>query len=62
MDIGLHDHPEQGPVDAPARLQQRGEERAFPELGKVQLDLASLGGQQPRAEPLRWVVRLAERS
>jgi hypothetical protein len=59
MDIGLHDHPEQGSVDAPARLQQRGEERAFPELGNVQLDIASLGGQQPRAGTV--AVRCATR-
>jgi hypothetical protein len=45
--IGLHDHRQQGPVDAPARLQQHREERAFPELGNVQLDIAGLGRQQP---------------
>jgi hypothetical protein len=32
MHIGLHDHRQQGPVDAAARLQQRREERPFPQL------------------------------
>jgi hypothetical protein len=47
--IGLHDHRQQGPVDPPARLQQRREERALAQLGDAQLDVAGLGRQQPRA-------------
>jgi hypothetical protein len=44
--VGLHDHGEQGPVDAPAPLQDGGEEAPPPQLGDPQLHVAGLGGQQ----------------
>ena len=44
--VGLHDHGEQGPVDAPAPLQDRGEEAALAQLGDLQVDVAGLGGEQ----------------
>jgi hypothetical protein len=47
--IGLHDHRQQGPVDPASGLQQRREERALPELGDAQFDIAGLGRQQPRS-------------
>jgi hypothetical protein len=47
--IGLHHHRQHGPVDAAARLQQRGEERSLPQLGDLELDIAGLGRQQPGA-------------
>jgi hypothetical protein len=47
--VGLHHHRQQGPVDAPARLQQRREERALPQFRDAQLHITSLGRQQPRA-------------
>jgi hypothetical protein len=49
MHVGLHDDGQQGPVDAAARLQQRREERALPQLGDAQLHITGLGRQQPRA-------------
>jgi hypothetical protein len=45
--VGLHDHRQQGPVDPAARFQQGGKERALPQLGDAQLDIAGLGRQQP---------------
>jgi hypothetical protein len=50
--IGLHDHRQQGPVDAPTGLQQRREERPLSEFGDAQLDVAGLGRQQPRSGPV----------
>jgi hypothetical protein len=47
--IGLHDHRQQGPVDAAARLQQRREEGTLSQLGDLELDIAGLGRQQPGA-------------
>ena len=49
VDVGLHDHRPQRPVDAPPRLQQGREEAALAELGDVQLDVARLGRQQAGA-------------
>jgi hypothetical protein len=49
LDIDLHHHRQQRPIDPPARLQQRGEERPLPQLGDRQLDVAGLGRQQPLA-------------
>lgn len=49
VDIGLHDDRPEGPVDAPAGVEQGREERARPELGDAQLDVARLGGQEPAA-------------
>jgi len=49
VDIGLHDHGEQSPVDAAAPLQKAGEERALPQLGDGQLHVAGWRRQQPRA-------------
>jgi hypothetical protein len=40
------------PVDAPAGLQQRREERALPQLGDLELHIAGLGRQQPGASPV----------
>ena len=47
MDVGLHHHRPQGPVDAAAGLEEGGEEAALAELGDVELDVAGLGGEQP---------------
>jgi hypothetical protein len=47
VDVGLHDHRPEGPVDPPPRLQQRREERAGAELGDAQLDVAGLGREEP---------------
>ncbi len=47
--VGLHDHRPQGPVYAPAWLQQGGEERAGPQLGDAQVDVAGLGGHEASA-------------
>ena len=49
MDVGLHDHGPERPVDAPARLEQGREEGALAELGDVQLDIAGLGREQAAA-------------
>jgi hypothetical protein len=49
VDIGLHDHRPQCPVDATAGFEQRGEEGALAQLGDVQLDVAGLGREQPAA-------------
>ena len=46
VDVGLHDDRPEGLVDAPPRLQQRGEEAALPKLGDVQLDVARLRAEQ----------------
>ena len=45
-----------------ARLAQGREERAGPELGDAQLDVAGLGAEEPPRLPLRWVVRPSVRS
>lgn len=55
-----HHHGEQGPVDPPTPLQQRGEERPGPHLGDLQVQVDGLGGQQPVTVPLRQVVRRSE--
>jgi hypothetical protein len=48
MDMGLyHDCPE-GSIDPPARLQERGEERARSGQGHVQLDVTGLGAEKAR--------------
>jgi hypothetical protein len=47
--IGLHHDRQQRPVDATAGLQQRREERAFPQFRDAQLDITGLGRQQPGA-------------
>jgi hypothetical protein len=49
VDEGLHDHGPQGAVDAPARLEERGEERALAQLGDVQLDVTGLGREEAAA-------------
>jgi hypothetical protein len=49
MHVGLHHDRPQGPVDAPAWLQQRGEERARSQLGDPQLEVAGFGREQPLA-------------
>ena len=46
MDVGLHHHRPQGPVDATAWLQQRGEERPVAQLWDLELQIAGLGGQK----------------
>jgi hypothetical protein len=45
--VGLHDHGEQGPVDAPAPLEEGGEEAAGSQLGDPQLDVPGGGRQDP---------------
>jgi hypothetical protein len=47
--VGLHHDRPQGTVDAPARLQERGEERSGAQLGDPQLQIAGLGREQPVA-------------
>ena len=54
-DVGLHDDRVQGPVDAPARLEHRRQQRALAQLGDPQLDVAGLGGQQPRPVPVALI-------
>ena len=54
-DVGLHDDRVQGPVDAPARLEHRRQQRAFAQLGDPQLDVSGLGGQQPRPVPVALI-------
>ena len=46
VDVGLHHHREQGPVDAPAPLEDGGEERSLPQLGDLELHIPGLRGQQ----------------
>ena len=41
--VGLHDDRPEGPVDAPARFEQRREEGALPELGDAQVEVTGLG-------------------
>jgi hypothetical protein len=48
VDVGLHHHRQQRPVDPAAGLQQGGEEGALAQLGDLELDIARLGRQQPR--------------
>src|SRR5918994_863279 len=48
VDVGLHHHREQGPVDPPAPLQQRREARPSAQLRDLQLDITSRCRQQPR--------------
>ena len=43
VDVGLHDHGVEGLVDAPAGLEDGGEEAALAELGDGQLHVAGLG-------------------
>ena len=60
--VGLHHHREQRPVDAPAPLQQRREERALPQL-RISSSTSPAGVDNSRARcPLRWVVRVSVRS
>ncbi len=55
VDVGLHHHREQGPVDASAPLQQRREERPGPQLGDLQLEVPCGSGQQARPVPVALV-------
>jgi hypothetical protein len=52
VDVGLHDHGEQGPVDPPPPFQQGREERALAELRDLQLQVAGLGRQRPGPVPV----------
>jgi hypothetical protein len=49
VDVGLHHHHVQGMIDAAAGLEDDREERALPQLGYPQVDIAGLGRQLPRA-------------
>ena len=49
VQIRLHDHGEQGLVDATATLQQGREERALPQLRNRKLQIAGVCGQRPQA-------------
>jgi len=40
--VGLHDHCEESPVDAPAPLEHRGEQAAPAQLGDVQFNVTRL--------------------
>ena len=57
MDVGLDDHCEQRPVDAPPPFQDGREEASRAQLGDLEIDVAGLGRQQPIPAPLRHVVR-----
>ena len=48
MDIGLHDDGVEGLVDAPAGLEDGGEEAAAAQFGDGQLHVAGLGGERAR--------------
>lgn len=54
MDVDLHDHRVQGLIDPPPRRQDAREERPGPQLGHRQLDVAGVGGQQPRPGPVAF--------
>ena len=58
VDVGLHHDRPQRPVDATARLEQRGEERPVAELWDLQLQIAGLGGQKA----LAGAVAMGDRS
>ncbi len=62
MDEGLHDDRPQGPVDAPAGLEQSGEEAALAELGDGQPTSPALVDSTRERLPLRWVARVSVRS
>jgi hypothetical protein len=47
VDVGLHDHGEQGTVDPAPTLQDGGEEAALAELRDLQIHVPGLGRQQP---------------
>src|SRR5690606_12171370 len=57
VDVGLDDHRVQGAVDAPTPFQQRREERTGPQLGDLDLDIAS-GGRDHLA-PVPVAMRAA---
>jgi hypothetical protein len=44
-DVGLHDHRIQGLIDPAARLEDRGDEAACPQLGDLQREIPHLGGE-----------------
>ena len=50
--VGLHDHRVQRLVDAPAGLEDGGEEAALPQLGDGELDVAGLGRHQADPVPV----------
>ena len=54
VDVSLHDHGEQGPVDPTPTLEDGREEAALAELWDLQVDVSRV--------PFRWVVRLSVRS
>ena len=62
MYVGLHDHGVKGLVDAPARLQDGGEEDAFAQLGDAELDVAGLGRKRPRPVAVRSLALVSARS
>jgi len=55
VDVGLHHHREQGPIDPPATLENGREEAAVAQLRDREFDIAGLRGQQPRAGPVPLV-------
>ena len=59
MDVGLHDHREQGPVDAPAPLEDRWEELPWRSLGIVSSTSPAFVVTSFGRVPLRWFVRLS---
>ncbi len=52
VDPGLADHCVECFVDPPSRVQQRREERAFPQFRDLQVDFAGRCGEQLRARPV----------
>ena len=48
MDVGLYDHAEEGPVDAPATLEQGRKERSLAQFRDLELEIPGLGGERAR--------------
>jgi hypothetical protein len=58
VDVGLHDDGVEGQIDAPAGLEDRGEEAPTAQLRDGQVDVAGLGGEHPAAVPVALVGAL----
>ena len=52
VDVGLHHHRIEGPVDAPPALEEGGEEAAFAELGDRELEVTRRCGEQAGPVPV----------
>jgi hypothetical protein len=56
VDVGLHHHRPQGPIDAATALEDRREEAPLAQLGHAQLDVSGLGREQSRPGPVALVA------